>query len=165
MAINCASVNAIQFSQQLDQLTEKSIGTLFLANICELPIALQSQAMQAIQQHSALRCIASTSLDLQALSQAGKFRKDLFYSLNVVSIQVPALRHRATDIPNLTQYFLDQYSAELGFTVDLSPDAHQALAEYSWPGNVRELQKHALSGRYIVGAWPAYYCRTARHGL
>ena len=149
MAINCASVNAVQFSQQLEQLTEKPLGTLFLANICELPAALQSQAMQAIQQHSTLRCIASTSLDLQALSQAGKFRKDLFYSLNVVSIQVPALRHRATDIPNLTQYFLDQYSVELGFTVDLSPDAHQALAEYSWPGNVRELQNMLYQGAIL----------------
>ena len=149
MAINCASVNAVQFSQQLEQLTEKPIGTLFLANICELPAALQSQAMQAIQQHSSLRCIASTSVDLQALSQSGKFRKDLFYSLNVVSIQVPALRHRTTDIPNLTQYFLDQYSAKLGFPVDVSPDAYQALAEYSWPGNVRELQNMLYQGAIL----------------
>ena len=149
MAINCASIHAVQFSQQLEQLTEKSVGTLFLANICEFPAALQSLVMQAIQQHSTLRCIASTSLDLQALSQTGKFRKDLFYSLNVVNIQVPALRHRATDIPNLTQYFLDQYSAELGFTVDLAPDAHQALAEYGWPGNVRELQNMLYQGAIL----------------
>lgn len=140
MAINCASISAAQFSQQLEQLTEKATGTLFLANICELPAALQSQAIEAIQQHKEIRCIASTAEDLQALSHSGKFRKDLFYSLNVVSIQVPALRHRATDIPALAEYFLDQYSAELGTTLELSADAYPALAEYSWPGNVRELQ-------------------------
>lgn len=148
-AINCASVNAVQFSQQLEQLTEKVTGTLFLANICELPAALQSQALQAIQQHSDMRCIASTVKDLQALSQSGKFRKDLFYSLNVVSIQVPALRHRATDIPKLAEYFLDQYSAELGTRLELSADVHPVLAEHSWPGNVRELQNMLYQGAIL----------------
>lgn len=148
-AINCASVSAMQFTQQLEALTQNPTGTLFLANICELPLALQSQALQATQQHRNIRCIASTALDLQALSQAGKFRKDLFYSLNVVNIQAPALRDRAIDIPNLTQYFLDQYSAELGFNIELSADAHQALANYSWPGNVRELQNLLYQGAIL----------------
>lgn len=149
MAINCASTSAVQFSQQLEQLTEKATGTLFLANICELPAALQSQAIEAIHQHNDIRCIASTAEDLQALSQSGKLRKDLFYSLNVVSIQVPALRHRATDIPTLAEYFLDQYSAELGTSLKLSADAYPALAEYSWPGNVRELQNMLYQGAIL----------------
>ncbi|MDG1813096.1 MAG: sigma-54 dependent transcriptional regulator [Porticoccaceae bacterium] len=149
VAINCASISAVQFSQQLEQLTEKATGTLFLANICELPTAQQSQAIEAIQQHNDIRCIASTAEDLQALSQSGKFRKDLFYSLNVVSIQVPALRRRTTDIPALAEYFLDQYSAELGTTLKLSADAHPALAEYNWPGNVRELQNMLYQGAIL----------------
>lgn len=149
ITINCASVTAEQFSAQLALLGEKSSATLFLANICELPETLQSLAIQAIQQHTGIRYIASTALDLQSLSQLGKFRKDLFYSLNVVNIQVPALRHRAIDIPNLTQYFLDQYSSELGFTLEVSKEAHQALIRYNWPGNVRELQNMLYQGAIL----------------
>jgi DNA-binding NtrC family response regulator len=149
ITINCASVTAQQFSGQLAQLTEKSGGTLFLANICELPESLQSQAIQAIEQHSNIRYIASTGLDLKSLSQLGTFRKDLFYSLNVINIQVPALRHRTTDIPKLTLHFLEQYSNELGFALDISPDAQQALVDYNWPGNVRELQNMLYQGAIL----------------
>ena len=136
VTINCTSVKEAQLHKQLEASSE---GTLFLNNICELPLALQPLVLRAIEQKT-FRCIASTEQDLQALCESDRFRKDLFYSLNVVRLQVPSLRARAEDIPCLTKYFIDQYSSELGFQIHLTEDALQALNSYSWPGNVRELQ-------------------------
>jgi DNA-binding NtrC family response regulator len=136
VTINCTSINAAQLYQQLGT---ESVGTVFLNNVCELPKTLQPIVLKAIEQKS-FRCIASTEQDLQALCESDRFRKDLFYSLNVVKFYVPTLQARAADVPCLTQYFIDQYSCELGFQIQLTEDALQALTNYSWPGNVRELQ-------------------------
>ena len=136
VTINCTSVNEAQLHKQLEA---GPTGTLFLNNICELPRALQPIVLKAIEQ-KLFRCIASAEQDLQTLCESDRFRKDLFYSLNVVRLQVPTLEARAADIPCLTRYFIDQYSSELGFQIQLTQEAHQALGNYSWPGNVRELQ-------------------------
>jgi DNA-binding NtrC family response regulator len=136
VTINCTSIKETQLQEQL---AAGSAGTLFLNNICELPLELQPLVVKAIEQKT-FRCIASTEQDLQALCDSERFRKDLFYSLNVVKLQVPRLQARAEDILCLTQYFIGQYSDELGFQIQLTDDACRALSNYSWPGNVRELQ-------------------------
>ena len=136
VAINCTSVNQAQLQEQLEA---DDNGTVFLINICELSLALQPLVLKAIEKKT-FRCIASTEQDLQALCESDRFRKDLYYSLNVVKLQVPTLAARAEDIPCLTKYFIDKYSNELGFKIQLTEDAQKALCNHSWPGNVRELQ-------------------------
>ena len=148
VSINCNSIKEAQLQLQLEA---SPIGTLFLNNVCELPASLQPIVLKAIEQKT-FRCIASAEQDLQALCESGRFRKDLFYSLNVVKLQVPTLAERAADIPCLTQYFIDQYSTELGFQVQLSEDALQALSNYSWPGNVQELQNRLYQSAILSEA-------------
>jgi two-component system response regulator HydG len=136
VAINCTTADEAQLSALL---SGAPIGTVFLSNICELSPPLQAVALRAVEQ-KVFRCIASTTKDLKALCDSNRFRKDLFYSLNVVQIQVPALRDRAADISSLVQYFTDRFSIELGHKITLSQDAIEAMTNYSWPGNVKELQ-------------------------
>jgi DNA-binding NtrC family response regulator len=146
ITINCASVRSAELSQILEQ---DGSGTLFLNNICELPGPMQPQILRAMQQGN-FRFIASVEQDLRVLSQTGRFRKDLFYSLNVVKIQVPTLRERAGDIPALIDYFIDRYSSELNLEINLSSEARQALLDYSWPGNVQELQNIIYQGAILA---------------
>ena len=136
VTINCASISEKQLH---DELTDKTKRILFFNNICELPETQQAIASAAINLEN-IRVIASTEQDLKTLSDLGQFRKDLLYNLSVFTINVPPLRKHAADIPTLTEYFLDKYSAELGYTVNLTPEALQVLSEHSWPGNVKELQ-------------------------
>ena len=149
LTINCASTTAGQLTEYLDQLKMEEVGTLFLANVCELDANLQQLALSAIHHKNHYRLIASSSSDLQALSQTGLFRKDLFYRLNVVNIQVPTLRERAMDIANLSDYFLEQYGKQLGYQVTLSAQAIEAMSAYHWPGNVRELQNMLYRGSLL----------------
>ena len=86
------------------------------------------------------RIIASVEHNLPALVDKGRFRKDLYYSLNVVNIKVPTLRERTGDIPALINYFVNLYSTELDMEIALTQDAIHALTSHSWPGNVQELQ-------------------------
>ena len=146
ITINCASVSSAELSQILEQ---DGSGTLFLNNICELPGPMQPQILRAMQQGN-FRFIASVEQDLRVLSQTGRFRKDLFYSLNVVKIQVPTLRERAGDIPALIDYFIDRYSSELNLEINLSSEARKALLDYSWPGNVQELQNTIYQGAILA---------------
>jgi DNA-binding NtrC family response regulator len=136
VTVNCAAISAGELEQILGADAK---GSVFFSNICELPRELQPSVLKAILGNS-FRCIASAERDLQALSDVNQFRKDLFYSLNVVVMQVPKLRERGADIAALAQYFIDKYSAELGYKIELSDSANQALEVYNWPGNVKELQ-------------------------
>ncbi len=86
------------------------------------------------------RVLASTNVDLAALVEQGKFRRDLYFRLNVVSLRIPALRQRKEDIPELAQSFLDRVERESGVRRSLSDEALRAMMLYDWPGNVRELQ-------------------------
>lgn len=146
ITINCASVSSAELSQILEQ---DGSGTLFLNNICELPGPMQPQILGAIQQAN-FRFVASVEQDLRVLTQTGRFRKDLFYSLNVVKILVPTLRERAGDIPALIEHFIDRYSSELNLEINLSSEAKQALLDYSWPGNVQELQNTIYQGAILA---------------
>ncbi len=88
-----------------------------------------------------MRLVAATNRNLAQEVQEGRFRQDLFYRLNVVSVTLPPLRERGEDVLLLAQHFLEQFCARIGRpTPQLSPEAKQALLEHSWPGNVRELR-------------------------
>ena len=128
-------------------------GSFFLDEISEMPPATQVKFLRVLQEGEFervggtqtlkvdVRIIAATNRDLEAEVAAGRFRKDLFYRLNVIHLVIPPLRERVEDIPLLALYFLDKFCLEnnrpaMGF----SPKAMQALKSYSWPGNIRELQ-------------------------
>jgi DNA-binding NtrC family response regulator len=132
---------------------EASGGTLFLDEIGEISPALQVGLLRVLQEgtvrpvganHSVavdVRVIASTNRDLERDVQAGRFRQDLFFRLNVVAIDVPPLRDRPEDIVPLAYHFLEKRGAKLGKTVhNIDPDALARLTAYRWPGNVRELE-------------------------
>jgi two-component system response regulator HydG len=128
-------------------------GTLFLDEIGELPLAVQVKLNRALQEHEIrrvgenrpiqvdVRIIAATHRDLKAEVEAGRFREDLFYRLNVFPVRMPALRERREDIPLLAAHFLEKHAKALHRPLEgFEPDALRALAGYAWPGNVRELE-------------------------
>jgi DNA-binding NtrC family response regulator len=88
-----------------------------------------------------VRVVATTNIRIEDQVREGKFRKDLYYRLNVIPLRIPPLRERASDITPLALFFLEKYSSENGSFVNaFAPDALRKLKEHSWPGNVRELQ-------------------------
>jgi two-component system, NtrC family, response regulator HydG len=128
-------------------------GTLFLDEIGEIAPTVQAKLLRAIQEREVqrvgsdrtvtvdVRIVAATNRDLRAQVEAGRFREDLYYRLNVVTLNVPALRERTEDIPPLAQHFLKRFAERnrkpvKGFT----PQAMDLLLKHSWPGNVRELE-------------------------
>jgi two-component system nitrogen regulation response regulator NtrX len=128
-------------------------GTLFLDEVGDMSHSAQAKVLRVLQEsqfervggtetrHVDVRVIAATNKDLQKESQAGKFREDLFYRLNVVPITIPPLRKRISDLPVLVEYFLRGTAAELGQKPKkISKKAMAELMEYSWPGNIRELE-------------------------
>lgn len=128
-------------------------GTVFLDEIGELTLNLQATLLRVLQEREFqrvggnqnirvnIRIIAATNRDLQAEVRAGRFREDLFYRLNVVSVNLPPLRHRREDLPELIQFFLGRYCRDTGRPLlALDPTVKTALCSYSWPGNVRQLQ-------------------------
>jgi len=132
---------------------EANGGTLFLDEIGELPTALQVKLLRTLQDREIrrvgesvtrtvdVRIIAATARDLQKEVEAGAFRSDLFYRLNVVNIHLPPLRHRGEEIPLLVRHFIDEYNETLGTSIeDVDSAALAHLVAYPWPGNVRELE-------------------------
>ncbi len=132
---------------------EADKGTLFLDEIAEMPSSLQVKLLRAIQEEEIrpvgetksqqidVRVIAATARNLEAEIASGRFREDLFYRLNVVRLEVPALRQRRQDIPLLVDHFLSRLRNELGKNVrSVSDEALDLLVAYRWPGNVRELE-------------------------
>ncbi len=128
-------------------------GTLFLDEIGDMPLELQAKLLRVVQEKELtrvggrelvkidVRLIAATNQDLERAVEQGKFREDLYFRLRVVPIQVPPLRQRSGDIPELIAYFLDKINREMGTHVEgVSNDAMQMLSRHSWPGNVRELE-------------------------
>jgi DNA-binding NtrC family response regulator len=137
-------------------------GTLFIDEIGEMPLGLQSRLLRAIENKKVMpvgsshetpvdvRLLAATNRDLEQRVQEGEFRKDLYYRLQVVVLQLPPLRQRREDIPLLVRYFIDQIAREAGRPAkDIAPEALQALMDYDWPGNVREL-RNMLEGIIVL---------------
>jgi DNA-binding NtrC family response regulator len=128
-------------------------GTLFLDEIGDISLAMQVKLLRFLQERELervggnetiqvdVRVIAATNRDLRAEVASGRFREDLFYRLNVINIETPALRHRRSDIGVLAAHFLGRYTAENGKVIEgFADDAMARLRTYDWPGNVRELE-------------------------
>jgi len=137
-------------------------GTLFLDEIGELPVEAQARLLRFIQEgeirrigsvHSRkvdVRLICATHRNLQGLAREGKFRRDLFYRINVLRLSLPPLRERGKDILHLAERLLKTQTVQLGKSPKhLSPKAIQAITTYQWPGNVRELQ-HAIERAVVL---------------
>ena len=146
-----AFTDAKHFKKGLFELADG--GTLLLDEIGEMPTALQSKLLRVLEARTFrrvgghaditvdVRVVAATHRDLKRLVAEGRFREDLYYRLNVVPIQMPALRERDQDIPELAEHFVARLSQELGRpTARIHPEAMRALQGYAWPGNVRELK-------------------------
>jgi transcriptional regulator with PAS, ATPase and Fis domain len=125
-------------------------GTIFLDEIGELPLEMQAKLLRVLQEkevrpvgsndriHIDVRVVAATNRDLETAYREGTFRKDLYFRLNVVTVHLPPLRDRRSDIPMLVHHFLNRY-APAGH-LQVTPAAMKSLLQYDWPGNVRELE-------------------------
>jgi two-component system response regulator AtoC len=143
-----AFTGAIRASKGLFQAADG--GTIFLDEIGELPMEMQAKLLRVLQEKEVrrvgsnervkldVRVIAASNRDLEAQYRAGAFRKDLYFRLNVVAVQLPGLRERKSDIPALVEWFLEKLAP--GGNVQVSPAAMKLLVQYDWPGNVRELE-------------------------
>jgi DNA-binding NtrC family response regulator len=139
--------------QRIGRFEQADGGTLFLDEIGDMSPSTQAKILRVLQEHEFerlggtrtirvdVRLIAATNRDLPAMVAAGGFREDLYYRLNVVSIQTPPLRERKEDILALAMSFLRRYGNELKKRLDgLDPEAQKLLMRYNWPGNIRELE-------------------------
>ncbi|MDP3276174.1 MAG: sigma-54 dependent transcriptional regulator [Deltaproteobacteria bacterium] len=128
-------------------------GTLFLDEISEIPVEMQVKLLRAVQEGEIdrvggvkpisidVRLVTATNRELKSEIQAGRFREDLYYRLNVVPIHLPPLRERRSDIPLLAQHFMRKQATRLKRVgVELSAEAIEAMVNYAWPGNIRELE-------------------------
>jgi len=125
-------------------------GTIFLDEIGELPLELQAKLLRVLQEKEVrpvgsnqkvkvdVRVVVATNRDLEAEYRNGTFRKDLYFRLNVVTVHLPALRERRSDIPMLAHWFLDRHAP--GSSMQVTHTAMKCLLQYDWPGNVRELE-------------------------
>ena len=146
-----AFTSAISSKRGLFEIADR--GTLFLDEIGTMSIDTQAKILRVLQDRKFMhlggvheiqvdvRIVAATNVDLREMVRAGKFREDLFYRLNVISVDLPPLRQRKEDIPLLAEFFLRRYSDENQRSLRrLSPEALRQLLNYAWPGNVRELE-------------------------
>jgi len=139
-------------------------GTIFLDEIGELPLEMQAKLLRVLQEKEVrpvgsnqrskvdVRVIAATNRDLETEYRAGTFRKDLYFRLNVVTVHVPALRERRSDIPMLAHWFLERCAP--GRAVQVTNAAMKSLLQYDWPGNVRELE-NCIERAVTLGDHPA----------
>ena len=169
MAVNCGAIPANLLESELfghvrgaftdatrnkkGLFEEANHGTLFLDEIGELPVALQVKLLRSLQEEQIrrvgdvhdiqldVRVVAATVRNLAKDVEEGLFREDLFYRLNVFQIQLPPLRDRLDDVPELVRFFVARVNARLGRSIQgIHPDALKSLMSFRWPGNVRELE-------------------------
>ena len=168
LAINCAAIpeNLLESelfghekgaftganTQRIGKFEQCDGGTIFLDEIGDMTLATQTKILRVLQNGTFervggnqpvkvdVRVIAATNKPLEKAVEEGEFREDLFYRLNVVRIQLPALRERREDIPQLVSYFLSKNSPNLKQPKTVQPDALAKLETHDWPGNVRELE-------------------------
>jgi len=179
MAVNCAALNESLLESELfghekgsftgalaqkkGRLEIADGGTIFLDEIGELTPALQVKLLRVLQEREFervggtvtlkvdLRVVAATNKNLEEAIEAGEFRQDLYYRLNVVSLEMPALRERREDTMLLANYFADKYGARCNRKLKgFSPEARTCLTSYDWPGNVRELE-NAVERAVVLG--------------
>ncbi|PSU43247.1 sigma-54-dependent Fis family transcriptional regulator [Photobacterium frigidiphilum] len=146
-------------------------GTLFLDEIGEMPLSMQSSLLRALEQKAIrpvgaerevqvdVRIIAATNRNLKEEVDEGRFRRDLYYRLNVLTVDLPALRDRVEDIPSLTHHFTQQLAKDLGMkTINWTHEDIKAMQAYDWPGNIREL-RNMMERCILLGKPPAEYWR------
>ena len=139
--------------QRIGRFELANRGTLFLDEIGELPLETQPKLLRVLQDgqferlggnrtiESNFRLVAATNRDLRALAAEEKFRRDLYYRVNVFPITIPPLRERREDIPTLVRYFVQEFATRMRKQIETIPsDTMNSLVKYSWPGNVRELR-------------------------
>jgi len=159
-----AFTSAIASKKGLFEVADR--GTLFLDEIGTMGVDTQSKILRVLQDRKFMhlggvheiqadvRIIAATNVDLRQLVREGKFREDLFYRLNVITIDLPPLRQRKEDIPLLVEFFLRRYSQENDRPLRrVTPEALRPLVNYSWPGNVRELE-NAIERAVVLSSSP-----------
>jgi DNA-binding NtrC family response regulator len=167
-AVNCAAINENLLESELfghekgsftGAVAEKkglfeiaNNGTLFLDEIGELDIALQAKLLRALQEKQIrrvggikeidvdVRVLAATNRDLLKMTEEKRFREDLYYRLNVLSIDIPPLRERRTDVPILIDYFVKKHTRGTDRKINIAADAKKLLNDYAYPGNVRQLE-------------------------
>ena len=167
-AVNCAAINENLLESELFGHEKGSFtgavgekkglfeiadgGTLFLDEIGELDIALQAKLLRALQEREIrrvggvkdipvdVRVLAATNRDLLKMTEEKRFREDLYYRLNVLSIEIPPLRERRSDIPVLIEYFVKKHTRGTDRTINIDSAAKKLLLDYHYPGNVRQLE-------------------------
>lgn len=167
VSVNCSAISESLFESELfghargsftGAITERkglfeaaNGGILYLDEVGDIPLPMQAKLLRALQEGEIrpigsnetrkikVQIIAATNHDLEEEAERGTFRKDLFYRLNVIPIEVPALRKRKEDIPELVQHFICEFSPR-ETAPRISDETMQALVEYDWPGNIRELE-------------------------
>jgi DNA-binding NtrC family response regulator len=167
-AVNCAAINENLLESELFGHEKGSFtgahaekkglfevadsGTLFLDEIGELDISLQAKILRALQEKSIrrvggtkeiqtdVRVVAATNRDLLKMTQDGRFREDLYYRLNVLSIEIPPLRERHSDLQMLIDFFLKKHTRDTKRQIKINAEAQRILNDYSFPGNVRQLE-------------------------
>lgn len=140
-------------SRRVGKIEQANGGTVFLDEIGDMPLSIQAKILRLLQERSIerlggdkqipvdVRIIAATNRNLEEAISQGRFREDLYYRLKVVTINVPPLRERKDDLPQLCDYFMARHSKESGIeNPGLTSKAVKTIKEYSWPGNVRELE-------------------------
>jgi transcriptional regulator with GAF, ATPase, and Fis domain len=179
VAVNCAAVTETllesemfghekgaftgAIAQKKGRIEIADRGTLFLDEISELAPNLQAKLLRVLQEREFervggtqpvrvnIRVVAATNQDLEKAMNEGRFRPDLYYRLNVVSVTLPSLRERREDIPLLASYFAARHSERANRpALTISPEAMTYLTHYEWPGNVRELE-HAMERAVVLG--------------
>ena len=180
MAVNCAALaeNLLEsemfghekgsftgaHAQKKGRLEVAAGGTVFLDEIGEMPLQLQAKLLRVLQERQMervggtqpikldIRLIAATNRNLEEEIRAGRFRQDLYYRLNVVTLKTPPLRERQSDIPALAMHFAAKFGAQCGRRIGgISPEAQAYLMHYDWPGNIRELE-NALERAVVLGS-------------
>jgi len=134
-------------------------GTLFLDEIGDMPLELQPKLLRVLQEREFeavgstrttrvdVRVVAATNQDLKQMVQDGEFRGDLYYRLNAFPIYLPPLRERKADIPELVEYFVQQFAASMDKTIETIPEeTMRSIVRHCWPGNIRELQNYIARG-------------------
>jgi transcriptional regulator with PAS, ATPase and Fis domain len=136
---------------QVGKFEQAEGGTIFLDEIGDMPFNMQAKLLRILQEREFeriggkgvkqvnMRIVAATNADLETLIRNGRFRSDLFYRLNVLTLTIPPLREHPQDIPDYIEHFRSIFLREHGFSTSLSPECVAALSNYDWPGNIREL--------------------------
>jgi transcriptional regulator with GAF, ATPase, and Fis domain len=180
VALNCAAVTETLLESELfghekgaftsaigqkkGMLEVAEGGTVFLDEVGELPLTMQAKLLRVLQEREFVRVggtrairldvrfLAATNRDLQKEVVEGRFRGDLFHRLNVIALQLPALREHAEDIPMLAEHFVTRFAQKCNRGIrGISPEANACLMQYDWPGNIRELG-NAMERAVVVGS-------------